>query len=140
MATTRTIGPLHLEDLEPHRFEDLIRQLIYDFRYWRRLEATGRAGSDAGFDARGIEITAPPDSAIGFSDDDDATELAATTDDRVWLLQCKRERSIAPQKLIGYLDAISETERRGLYGSIFAAACDFSKAVHDAFRMKVTGL
>ena len=58
MATTRTIGPLHLEDLEPHRFEDLIRQLIYDFRNWRRLEATGRAGSDAGFDARGAEITA----------------------------------------------------------------------------------
>ncbi|NJO33142.1 MAG: hypothetical protein HC869_08355 [Rhodospirillales bacterium] len=55
---TRTIGPLHLEDLEPHRFEDLIRQLCYDFKNWLRLEPTGRAGSDDGFDARGIEAVA----------------------------------------------------------------------------------
>lgn len=53
--TTRTIGPLHLEDLEPHRFEDLARQMLYDFRQWRQLEATGRSGSDDGFDARGWE-------------------------------------------------------------------------------------
>ena len=52
----RTTGPLHFEDLEPRRFEDLARQLIYDFRPWRSLEATGRAGSDEGFDARGMEI------------------------------------------------------------------------------------
>lgn len=29
---TKTIGPLHFEDLEPKRFEDLVRQLAYDFR------------------------------------------------------------------------------------------------------------
>jgi hypothetical protein len=38
-------GPLHFEDLEPHRFEDLVRRLIYDFRPWRQLEATGRSGA-----------------------------------------------------------------------------------------------
>lgn len=58
MATTRTIGPLHFEDLDPKRFEDLVRQLAYEFKPWRRLEATGRSGSDNGFDARGYEITA----------------------------------------------------------------------------------
>jgi hypothetical protein len=52
---SRTIGPLHFEDLEPHRFEDLVLRLIYDFRPWRELQATGRSGSDDGFDARGIE-------------------------------------------------------------------------------------
>jgi hypothetical protein len=52
---TRTMGALHFEDLEPHRFEDLIRQLAYDFRSWRQLEATGRAGGDDGFDVRGFE-------------------------------------------------------------------------------------
>ena len=30
-TTTRTLGPLHYEDLEPHRFEDLVRSLLYDF-------------------------------------------------------------------------------------------------------------
>lgn len=140
MATTRTIGPLHLEDLEPHRFEDLIRQLIYDFRKWRRLEATGRAGSDAGFDARGAEITAQVDPAVELSDDSDDAAFSAAIEDRMWLVQCKREKSIAPKKLIGYLDAIPEEERTGLYGIIFAAACDFSKAAHDAFRTKVTAL
>jgi hypothetical protein len=54
-TTTRTLGPLHLEDLEPHRFEDLVRQLLYDFRDWRYLEPTGRTGSDEGFDVRGWE-------------------------------------------------------------------------------------
>lgn len=29
---TKTLGPIHFEDFEPHRFEDLARQLIYDFR------------------------------------------------------------------------------------------------------------
>ena len=43
---TRATGPLHFEDLDPHRFEDLVRRLIYDFRPWRLLEATGRSGTD----------------------------------------------------------------------------------------------
>src|ERR1700749_4343355 len=100
MATMRTIGPLHLDDLEPHRFEDLIRQLIYDFRNWRRLEATGRSGSDAGFDARGSEITAQVETTVELSDDNDDTVVSAATGDRIWLVQCKREKSITPKKLI----------------------------------------
>ncbi len=42
---TRTLNPLHFEDLEPHRFDDMVRQLAYDFRTWRNLEATGRLRS-----------------------------------------------------------------------------------------------
>jgi hypothetical protein len=52
---TRTINPLHFEDLEPHRFEDLIRQLVYDFREWESIEAIGRLGSDEGMDVRATE-------------------------------------------------------------------------------------
>lgn len=40
-TTTRTFNPLPLEHLEPKRFEDLVRQLTYEFRPWRQLEATG---------------------------------------------------------------------------------------------------
>jgi hypothetical protein len=42
----RTIGQLHFEDLEPHRFEDLVRQLVYGFRDWVALEPLGRTGAD----------------------------------------------------------------------------------------------
>jgi hypothetical protein len=46
--TSRTLNPLPFRDLEPHRFEDLVRQLAYEFRDWRSIEATGRSGSDEG--------------------------------------------------------------------------------------------
>ena len=132
LATTRTLGPLHLEDLEPHRFEDLIRQLLYDFRPWRSLEATGRPGADEGFDARATEIVPgePAERDAGAEDEVDA----AVVSERVWLVQCKREKAIGPQKLAGYLDDIAEPA--GLYGIVFAAACDFSKATRDRFREK----
>jgi hypothetical protein len=94
---TRTTGPLHFEDLEPHRFEDLVRRLIYDFRPWRQLEATGRTGSDQGFDARGFEITAVR-TALRDEDDVDTPE-DDVLEDRFWLIQCKREKSIPPKRL-----------------------------------------
>jgi len=53
---SRTLNPIHFEDLEPHRFEDLIRQLIYDYRDWTSLEATGRG-------ARTTASTSGPSSA-----------------------------------------------------------------------------
>ena len=53
---TRTLNPLHFEDLEPHRFEDLVRQLAYQFRAWRTIEATGRVGADEGVDIRAVEM------------------------------------------------------------------------------------
>src|SRR5258708_20162582 len=52
---TRAFAPMHFEDLDPHRFEDLIRELIYDYRDWQSIEATGRGGSDEGFDIRAYE-------------------------------------------------------------------------------------
>lgn len=52
---TRTFGPIHFEDLDPHRFEDLIRELAYDYKDWQTIEATGRGGSDEGFDIRAYE-------------------------------------------------------------------------------------
>ena len=134
VTTTRTIGPLHLEDLEPHRFEDLIRQLLYDFRPWNRLEATGRSGSDDGFDVRGVEALGNGNFAVleeegkevENSEEDDALE-------KVWLIQCKREKAIGPEKLKKYLLEIPEEERKTLHGLIFAAACDFSKKSRDVF-------
>lgn len=135
---TRTIGPLHFEDLEPHRFEDLVRQLVYDFRPWRQLEATGRGGSDDGFDARGFEITNSTETGEADADDgEDEATLPSNTDDRVWLIQCKREKRIGPAQLEKYL---SQVPAESLHGLIFAAPCDFSKTARDLFRAKIRSL
>lgn len=133
MATvSRTVNPIHFEDLEPHRFEDLVRQLAYEFKPWRKLEATGRSGRDQGFDARGWEIVGDPaDHGEEAGEDVQGVTESLPTTDRLWLIQCKREREIGPTKLEGYLDAIPEAERTGLYGVIIAAACDFSKESRD---------
>lgn len=140
MATSRTIGPLHFEDLDPKRFEDLVRQLAYEFKPWRRLEATGRAGADHGFDARGYEIVANAVQPEDAADDSETVEERAVLDegfeDRLWLIQCKRERAIGPKVLVKYLDDTVLSPDESLHGLVFAAACDFSKASRDGFARK----
>jgi hypothetical protein len=129
---TRTIHPLPFKHLEPKRFEDLVRQLIYDFRPWRQLEPTGRAGSDDGFDARGFEIV---DFSVTDDDSDDGDDVTPPPPiDRLWLIQCKREKEIGPTKLVDHLNSITAESFQGLHGLIFAAPCDFSKRAHDEFR------
>lgn len=129
---TRTVNPLQFEALEPKRFEDLVRQLLYDFRAWRALEPTGRLGGDDGFDARGWEVA---DGSLADATSDEDEEIALRqSGDRIWLVQCKRERAIGPGKLLSYLDAIPPVERSQLHGLIFAACSDFSKRARDAFR------
>lgn len=130
VAVTRSHGPLHFEDLDPKRFEDLVRQLLYDFRPWVKLEPTGRSGSDDGFDARGTEIEPSPD----YGDADEADESQGQH--RTWLIQCKREKSIPPRKLMAYLEGIVAGCKEPLYGIIFVAACDFSKAARDQFNAR----
>lgn len=131
MSFTRTLNPLPFEHLEPKRFEDLVRQLIYDFRMWRALEATGRSGGDDGFDARAIELVPSPQGVEREPDEDGEAEPQS---ERVWLIQCKREKAIGPSKIVKYLAAIPPESIEGLYGLVFAAACDFSKATRDACR------
>ncbi|MDO9006458.1 MAG: restriction endonuclease [Aquabacterium sp.] len=140
MITTRTIGPLHFEDLDPKRFEDLVRQLAYEFKPWRRLEATGRSGSDNGFDARGYEIVARRDQLLASAEEDETVEERSTLnegiDDRLWLIQCKRERAIGPKALVKYLDDTVLGPDEKLHGLVFTAACDFSKKARDDFAKK----
>lgn len=137
MIITRTIGPLHFEDLDPKRFEDLVRQLAYEFKPWRRLEATGRSGSDDGFDVRGYEITAKEaQSSASAEDGDSIEELSEGADDRLWLIQCKRERAIGPKALVEYLGDTALDPDEKLHGLVFAAACDFSKKARDDFAKK----
>jgi hypothetical protein len=107
---SRTTNPLHFEDLEPHRFEDLVRQLIYEFKAWKSLEATGRSGSDEGFDVRGFEVVdtiSTAESDLEEEKDEENQDVAPP--DRLWLIQCKRERAISPKKLGKYSGDIKDS-------------------------------
>ena len=93
MAATRTLNPLHFEDLEPHRFEDLVRQLAYEFRTWRSIEATGRKGKDEGVDIRALEIVLDAAAA-----DEDGGAIAVAPD-REWRIQVKWHKELGAKDL-----------------------------------------
>jgi hypothetical protein len=133
VKTSKTINPLHFEDLEPYRFEDLVRQLVYDFRNWALLEPTGRLGSDDGYDARGLEVVEGPVSPVEDDEESDAGGERGG-EERLWQIQCKRERSISPAKIAGYVDQMIPEGATVPYGLIFAAPADFSKKARDVFR------
>lgn len=128
---TRTLNPLHFEDLEPHRFEDLVRQLAYDFRRWKSIEATGRLGSDEGIDIRAIEIVKNEDEEIEPAFEED--RLITSHTERLWIIQCKREKAIPPKKMVRIITDSIPSEGGTLYGFILSAACDFSKKTRDVF-------
>jgi hypothetical protein len=125
---TRTFGPIHFEDLDPHRFEDLVRELIYDFKDWQSIEATGRSGSDEGFDIRAYEkvgITAKE------NEDEEEYEIQPMGGN-LWMIQGKREKEIGPTKLE---QIVSEVDKNNPpYGYILAASVNFSKKSYDVFR------
>jgi hypothetical protein len=131
---SKTLNPLHFEDLEPHRFEDLVRQIVYDFKEWSLLEPTGRLGSDDGYDARGFEIVRNyGDLNEQIEDEEDAVE-EPREQERLWQIQCKREKSIPPSKIMKYVDEMIPRGSVVPYGVIFAARADFSKKTRDVFR------
>jgi len=126
---TRTYGPIHFEDLDPHRFEDLIRELIYDYKDWLTIEATGRAGNDKGFDIRAYEKTYK--TPVLESEDENLEEIYQMAGN-LWMIQCKREKEIGPKRVKKILLDIDS--KNPPYGYILAAPVNFSKQSYDVFR------
>lgn len=129
-SPTRTLNPLHFEDLEPHRFEDLVRRLLYGFRDWRDLEPTGRSGGDEGFDIRAWERD---ETITNVSEEG---EEGALTAGRLWQIQVKREKAITPAHIRELIDEEVDKEAPP-YGYILAAATNISKKTYDAFRERL---
>jgi hypothetical protein len=129
---TRTINPLHFEDLEPHRFEDLIRQLIYDFKDWKSIEATGRLGSDDGIDILAIE-----NSFEEFTNED---EIEYIPTEKTWIIQCKREKNLAPKKVVTIVESDINKQLEIPYGYILASSSNFSKKARDSFKITMNKL
>lgn len=127
---TKTLGPIHFEDLEPHRFEDLVRQLIYDFRDWQNIEATGRSGADDGFDVRAWEKVYVSDEQ---NEEEEDVNQKDQLDGNLWMIQCKREKEIGPSKVSKIIEESINKENRP-YGYILVAPANFSKLAYDKFR------
>ena len=127
---TRTYGPIHFEDLDPHRFEDLIRELIYDYKDWQSIEATGRSGSDSGFDVRAYEKV----EVVVHSENENNEEVEEVhpMEGNLWMIQGKREKQIGPKKIKTILSDIDP--KTPPYGYILAASANFSKKSYDVFR------
>jgi len=128
---TKTLGPIHFEDLDPRRFEDLVRELAYDFKDWQSIEATGRSGSDDGFDIRAYERIGE---IISESDEHDSDVTPVhPMEGHVWMFQCKREKEIGPARVLSIISDGVDPENPP-YGYILAAPANFSKASYDKFR------
>lgn len=126
---TRTYGPIHFEDLDPHRFEDLVRELIYDYKDWQTIEATGRSGKDSGFDIRAYEKT---DKIPQAESDEEDLEETRPMEGNLWMIQGKREKTIGPRRIKEILTDIDP--KNPPYGYILAASANFSKDSYDIFR------
>lgn len=135
-ATTRTLNPLPFQDLEPRRFEDLVRQLAYDHRRWRSIEATGRSGSDEGIDIRAEEAapTSENDADDQSEDQDGVPPPVPVSQNRLWIFQCKRERALGAKRVREIVEESLVSLDQPPHGFVLAVACDVSKKTRDAFR------
>lgn len=130
-SITKTLGPIHFEDLDPHRFEDLVRELVYDFKDWQSIEATGRSGGDDGFDIRAYERLS---NSIPESDENESSEEPThPMDGPVWMFQCKREKEIGPARVVSIISE-GVDPKIPPYGYVLAAPANFSKVCYDKFR------
>jgi len=129
---TRTYGPIHFEDLDPHRFEDLVRQLIYDYKDWQTIEATGRSGNDSGFDVRAYEKVYKTTIQSETDENGEMSEEVHPIEGNLWMIQGKREKEIGPKRVKEILADINSKDTP--YGYILAASANFSKDSYDIFR------
>jgi hypothetical protein len=125
-TTTRTLNPLPFQHLEPHRFEDLIRQLAYDFREWKSLEAIGRSGSDEGQDIRGAELVRSVDDGepSASEEDDQESSRPPIPAERLWVFQCKPEKTLSPARIREVAKESLAALQDPPHGFVIAAACD----------------
>lgn len=126
---TKTLNPLHFEDLDPHRFEDLVRNLIYDFKKWKSIEATGRGGGDDGFDVRAWEQT----QEVTNIEEENGETGTHPMEGNLWKIQCKREKKLGPSRINEIIDEGVE-KKTPPYGYILVAPTNYSKQSYDAFR------
>jgi hypothetical protein len=103
---------------------------VYDYKDWQSIEATGRSGSDDGFDVRAFEKVGV--SAVAEDDGQEESDAVHPMDGNRWMIQGKREKSLGPQRIKTILEDIDPSDPP--YGYILAAPTNFSKKSYDLFR------
>src|SRR4051794_2625005 len=112
---TRTTNPLHFEDLDPKRFEDLSFQMVYRLATrWDAFNHYGAAGDDDGIDIHAVETL------------DDGQK-------RTWHIQCKRYQKINASDLKSIVDKILKAEKVPPDVLLVTLACNPSKKAIEAF-------
>jgi hypothetical protein len=109
---TGTAHQLPFDELEPHRLEDVVRELLWRWRPMSEVQAIGRAGSERGVDIR-------------------AYEAVTEGDDRLWYVQVKRTGAIGPTVVETILDDALSSDDEVPWGFIIAAPANFSRASQD---------
>jgi hypothetical protein len=108
---------------------------MYDFRDWQTIEATGRSGSDDGYDIRAFEKRL--DSPAATPEPDNEQNDPITAEGNRWMIQRKREKELGPTRVNAIIaDAVQAADPP--YGYILAAPANFSKNAYDAFRSALT--
>jgi hypothetical protein len=85
LKPTKTTNPLHFEDLDPGRFEDLCLEIVNRYKAWYLINHYGGVG-DEGVDIYAVE----KDGSIS----------------KKWVFQCKRYTEIDRTKLQGIVDKL----------------------------------
>ncbi len=117
---TRTTNPLHFEDLDPRRFEDLALALVYRLRTWEDIHHDGRTGSDDGVDIRAIERSI--DGSL-----------------RHWFVQCKRYQSFASAQARTAVDEALAKAAEPPDVLLLVLGCDVSLATRTEYEAYAAG-
>jgi Restriction endonuclease len=117
---TGTAHRLPFDELEPHRFEDLVRELLQRWRAMSEVQAIGRSGDEQGVDIR-------------------AYEEVLGGDARLWYVQVKRTGAIGPKKVGEIAIAAVPDGADPPWGFILAAPVNFSRASQNKAKAVLTG-
>lgn len=111
MKIQKTTNPIHFEDLNPMRFEDLAFNILYRNKNWHSLDHLGRSGNDGGIDIEGIEVV-------------------SDTNSKRWLVQCKRYQKFTPSEAEKVVRELRERNPE-IANLLLVISCPFSKTGHD---------
>lgn len=119
LRPTITTNRFHFSDLDPTRFEEICYMLVRKSRQWLELIHLGRSGSDGGIDIKGT------------------LQVQAGTE--IWLIQCKRYRSIGLPELKEMADKILANHTMP-DKMMLIVSCEVSRAKYDAINAYCSGL
>lgn len=91
-------------------------------------------GADDGLDIRATEVVVTNEADADEGADGETAIPPTIVGERLWIFQCKREKTLAPMRLREVVRESLKSFKQPPYGFVIAVACDISKKARDAFR------